>query len=141
MDAYSSILSLVYGAPYVLLIPIYIVLSPLCIISSSLFEAALGVSFDIDEQTTLIILVLLLIWSISALYIIQLIRNRSYKSIFFYQFVFYLSCFNSLLAKFEQFERSKNEQNLLKKVNFQLNNALVTFGNDEKLHITVSNGQ
>lgn len=97
MDGYSSLLSLIYGAPYVLLIPIYIVLSPLCIISSSLFEAALGVSFDIDEQTTLIILVLLVIWSISALYIIQLIRNRSYKSIFFYEFVFYLSCFNFIL--------------------------------------------
>ena len=82
--SYTSITSLIFGAPYLLLVPLNIVLSPLCIISSSLFEAALGVSFDIDEQTSLIILILLMIWSISALYIIQLIRNRSYKSIFFY---------------------------------------------------------
>ena len=48
MDAYSSLTSLILSAPYLLLVPIYIILSPLCIISSSLFEAALGISFDID---------------------------------------------------------------------------------------------
>ena len=37
MDVYASLTSLLFGAPYLLLIPIYIVLSPLCIISSSLF--------------------------------------------------------------------------------------------------------
>ena len=40
---------------------------------------------------------LLLIWGISALYVIQLIRDRSYKSIFFYEFVFYLGCFDFIL--------------------------------------------
>ncbi len=97
MDVYTSLTSLLFGAPYLLLVPIYIVLSPLCIISSSLFEAALGVSFDIDKQTTMLILVLLLIWGISALYVFQLIRDRSYKSIFFYEFVFYLSCFDFII--------------------------------------------
>jgi formate hydrogenlyase subunit 3/multisubunit Na+/H+ antiporter MnhD subunit len=97
MNAYTSATSVVLCAPYLLLVPVYVVLSPLCIISSSLFDAVLGVTFNIDEQTTVLILILLTIWSISAIYIVQLIRNRTYKSIFFYEFVFYLSSFNFIL--------------------------------------------
>lgn len=97
MNAYTSISSLLCSTPYLFLVPVYIVLSPLCIISSSLFDAALGITFNIDDQTTTLILILLSIWGISAIYIVQLIKNRTYKSIFFYEFVFYLSCFNFIL--------------------------------------------
>ena len=45
MEAYTS---LILTAPHLLLIPIYIGLSPLCIVSSSLFEAALEVTFNLD---------------------------------------------------------------------------------------------
>lgn len=97
MEALSSGMSMLSHAPYLLVIPIYIVLSPLCIISSSLFDAVLCVTFDLDQQTSMLILVLLTIWALSAVYIFQLIRNRACKSIFFYSFVFYLSCFNFIL--------------------------------------------
>jgi len=45
MEAYTS---LILTAPSLLLIPVYIGLSPLCIVSSSLFEAALELSFNMD---------------------------------------------------------------------------------------------
>ena len=97
VDFISSGTSLVWNAPYLLAIPIYIVLSPLCIISSSLFESALGITFDIDQQTYMLILILLGTWTISAIAVFQLMKDRTYKSIFFYSFVFYLSCFNFIL--------------------------------------------
>ena len=51
-------------APYLLVIPVYIGLSPLCIISSSLFDAVLTVTFDIDDQTVMLIIVLVIIWAV-----------------------------------------------------------------------------
>ena len=96
MDMISSV-NYLWQAPYLVAIPLYVLLSPLCIISSSLFDAALGVAFDLDQQTTILICILLLIWGISAFSVFQLIKDRTYKSIFFYSFVFYLSCFNFIL--------------------------------------------
>lgn len=97
MNMWTSGLSMLYNAPYLLLLPLYIVLSPLCIISSSLFESVLYISFDVDEQTTLLIITLISIIVMSGFSVVRLITNRTYKSIFFYSFVFYLSCFNFIL--------------------------------------------
>lgn len=97
MDVMSSTVSFLCSAPYLLLVPIYVVLSPLCIISSSLFDAVLGVSFDLDDQTAMLVLVLLTVWGLSVFSIVQLIKNRACKEMFFYSFVFYLSCFNFIL--------------------------------------------
>lgn len=97
MDAISSTFSLMWSAPYLLLVPLYVILSPLCIISSSLFESVLGMSFDLDDQTAMLLLVLLTIWGLSVFFIIGLIKNRTCKEMFFYSFVFYLSCFNFIL--------------------------------------------
>jgi hypothetical protein len=97
MDALSSSVSMLYSAPYLLVVPIYVGLSPLCIISSSLFDAVLCVTFDLDDQTAMLLLILVTIWGVSAVFVFQLIRNRAYKEIFFYSFVFYLSCFNFIL--------------------------------------------
>lgn len=37
MDLGSSLYSLVWSVPYLLLVPVWVLMSPLCIISSSLF--------------------------------------------------------------------------------------------------------
>lgn len=97
MDFLSSLCSIAYTIPYLLIIPLCICLSPLCIISSSLFDAAVELTIDIDEQTVLLILILLTVWGLSAVSIFQLIKNRTYKSIFFYEFVFFLSLMNFIL--------------------------------------------
>jgi hypothetical protein len=80
----QPIVSIITTTPYLLVIPLYVLLSPLCIISSSLFDAALELTFDIDDQTTILILIVLSIWAISVISIFQLIKNRTYKEIFFY---------------------------------------------------------
>ena len=97
MNVVTTSTHYIMQVPYLLVVPIYILLSPLCIISSSLFEAALGITFDIDDQTTILICILVSIWTISAISVFKLIRNRTYKSIFFYSFTFYLSSFNFIL--------------------------------------------
>jgi hypothetical protein len=97
MEIMSSIYSCLYTIPYVLVVFLYVLLSPLCIISSSLFEAALQLTIDIDDQTALLILILIIVWSISAFFIFDIIKNRTYKSLFFYEFVFYLTAFNFIL--------------------------------------------
>jgi hypothetical protein len=97
MEPVTSGSTFLWSAPYILVIPLYVVLSPLCIISSSLFDAALGITFDLDKQTTILILILLVTLGISAFSVFQLIKDRTYKSIFFYSFVFYLSVFNFIL--------------------------------------------
>jgi len=97
MEPVTSGSTFLWAAPYLLVIPLYVVLSPLCIISSSLFDAALGITFDLDKQTTILILILLVTLGISGFSVFQLIKDRTYKSIFFYSFVFYLSVFNFIL--------------------------------------------
>ena len=61
-----------------------LLLSPLCIISSSLYEWALHLTINIDEQTLLLIMILILVWGISAFSIFDLIRGRSFRTLFFY---------------------------------------------------------
>jgi hypothetical protein len=89
--------SVALSCSYVLLIALYLLLSPLCIISSGLYEWALEWTIDLDEQTLLLILILVVVWATSAWSIFDLIRGRSVKSLFFYEFVFYLTAFNFIL--------------------------------------------
>jgi hypothetical protein len=84
MEVMTSIYSFAYTMTYIFIILIYILLSPLCIISSSLYEWALELAIDIDDQTALLILILLTVWGISAYSIFDIIKNRTYKSLFFY---------------------------------------------------------
>ena len=77
MEPVTSGSTFLWSAPYLLVIPLYVVLSPLCIISSSLFDAALGITFDLDKQTTILILILLVTLGISAFSVFQLIKDRS----------------------------------------------------------------
>jgi hypothetical protein len=97
MELIGSLYSFACTFSYLLLILLYLLLSPLCIISSSLYEWALQLAIDIDEQTLLLILILLAVWATSAFFILDLIRGRTVKSLFFYEFVFYLTAFNFIL--------------------------------------------
>ena len=64
------------------LIPIYVCLAPVCMISSSLFDWLM--SWLIEDQTVTLIGILMFEWGFSALLIFQLIWDRTGKSIFFY---------------------------------------------------------
>lgn len=66
MELVTSLYSFAYSMVYLVIICIYILLSPLCIISSSLFEWALQFAIDLDDQTVMLILILLAVWAISA---------------------------------------------------------------------------
>jgi hypothetical protein len=70
------------GAWWIVLIPACLCLSPLCIISSSLFDWTM--SWIIDDQTITFITIMILMWVASLILIFQLIIDRSGKSIFFY---------------------------------------------------------
>lgn len=66
MELVTSLYSFAYSMVYLVIICVYILLSPLCIISSSLFEWALQFAIDLDDQTVMLILILLTVWAISA---------------------------------------------------------------------------
>ncbi len=79
----------------IVLVPVYLCLSPLCMISSSLFDWTM--SHINDDQTFTLISILILEWTVSLVLIFQLIRDRTGKAIFFYEFVFFLTCSNFIL--------------------------------------------
>lgn len=79
----------------IVLVPVYLCLSPICMISSSLFDWIM--SHIIDDQTITLIFILILEWTVSLVLIFQLIRDRTGKAIFFYEFVFFLTCSNFIL--------------------------------------------
>lgn|GEM_PF-5341107 len=79
----------------IVLVPVYLCLSPLCMISSSLFDWTM--SHIDDDQTFTLISILILEWTVSLVLIFQLIRDRTGKAIFFYEFVFFLTCSNFIL--------------------------------------------
>lgn len=97
MQLATSFYSFAWSCSYLLLAGVCLLLSPLCIISSSLYEWALEFAIDLDEQTVLLIFILMLVWGISAFFILDLIRGRTVRSLFFYEFVFYLSMYNFIL--------------------------------------------
>lgn len=80
---------------WIVLIPIYVCLAPVCMISSSLFDWLM--SWLIEDQTVTLMAILITEWAFSALLIFQLIWDRTGKSIFFYEFVFFLACSNFIL--------------------------------------------
>ncbi len=90
-------LGLIFYVPIqtLVLIPLYVCLAPLCMISSSLFDWIM--SWIVEDQTFAIIIILIVEWTISAILIFELMMNRTGKSIFFYEFVFFLVCSNSIL--------------------------------------------
>ena len=93
MEMLSFIITPMYAI--LIQIPTYVACSPLCILSSTLYKKLLG--YKIDDETILLISTLITIWGISAFIIYQLVLVRSYKSILFYKFVFYISLFNFIL--------------------------------------------
>ena len=80
---------------WIILIPIYIILAPLCMISSSLFDWI--ISCIVEDQTFTLVVILMIEWTVSILLIFQLIISRTGKAIFFYEFVFFLVCSNFIL--------------------------------------------
>lgn len=64
-------------------------------ISSSLFDWIM--SWVTEDQNFILLTILIVEWGFSALLIGQLILNRTFKSIFFYEFVFFLVCSNFIL--------------------------------------------
>lgn len=80
---------------WVVVIPLYVCLAPTCMISSALFGWI--ISWIVEDQNLILLTILIIEWAFSALLILQLIVNRTFKSIFFYQFVFFLVCSNCVL--------------------------------------------
>ena len=78
-----------------LMVPLYLCLSPICMISSKLFDYTM--SYIIDDQTLTLFVILSLECAVSVALIFQLIWDRTGKSIFFYEFVLFLTCSNSIL--------------------------------------------
>jgi hypothetical protein len=73
---------------YFLIIPACLLLSPLCVISSRLFKYFLQL-FESD-QTYAVLLVLSLELIVSIVFMALLIRERTYRSIFYTEFVLLL---------------------------------------------------
>lgn len=63
-------------------LPRYILLSPLCIISSSLYSSVLGES--LNDPPLLLMVSLAVMWGCAARGVLQLVRTRTSKCIFFY---------------------------------------------------------
>jgi hypothetical protein len=80
MDLVQSIIETLASISYQ--IPLYIGLSPLCLISSSLYSSALNL--QITDPTLLLILCLVLVWGVCAGLLIRLVRSRTSKCMFFY---------------------------------------------------------
>jgi hypothetical protein len=68
--------------PWLALIPLYMCLAPICMISSSLFDWV--ISWIVEDQDLTVLIILIGEWGLSAFLICQLIINRTFKSIFFY---------------------------------------------------------
>lgn len=115
----------------VILIPIYVCLAPLCMISSSLFDWAM--SWIIDGQTITLIAILIAEWTISALLIFELIINRTYKLIFYYEFVFFLVCANFILIGITYSLLQRN--NILEEFTAKICTSLLLILAAEKLKI------
>ena len=79
----------------IILIPLYVCMAPVCMISSSLFDWLM--SWVVEDQTITLIGILIFEWTVSALLIFQLMVDRAGKSIFFYEFIFFIVCANFIL--------------------------------------------
>lgn len=115
----------------VILIPIYACLAPLCMISSSLFDWTM--SWIIDGQTVTLIAILIAEWTLSALLIFELIINRTYKLIFYYEFVFFLVCANFILIGITYSLLQRN--NILEEFTAKICTSLLLILAAEKLKI------
>jgi len=70
------------------MLPLCLLLSPLCVVSSRLFNFFLKLIES--DQTYIVLLVLSVELVLSAIFMILLIRERSYRSIFYTEFVLLL---------------------------------------------------
>lgn len=82
----------VSSVQYLLLVPLYIISGPICMVSSSLFDWTL--KWVVDDQTFALMIVLMVEWTISVLFIAQLMMSRTGRTIIFYEFVFFIVCLN-----------------------------------------------
>lgn len=51
----------------------------------------------VEDQNFTLLTILIIEWAFSALLICQLVLSRTFKSIFFYEFVFFLVCSNCVM--------------------------------------------
>lgn len=73
---------------WLVLIPLYACLAPICMISSALFRWIM--SWIAEDQELTLLIILIVEWGFSALLIFELMFHRAFKSIFYYQFVLLL---------------------------------------------------
>jgi hypothetical protein len=69
MEALADIIATITAISFD--VPVYVGLSPLCMISSQLYQHVLGISID---ETVLLVAALLLVWTASAWSLLHLIR-------------------------------------------------------------------
>lgn len=74
-------------------VPLYVGLSPLCMVSSSLYASALRIS----DRTVMLMACLVVVWGASAGAVLRLVRRRWSKGIFFYEFLGLVTVVSSTL--------------------------------------------
>lgn len=117
------------------LVPLYLCLAPLCMISSSLFDWIM--SWMQEDQTVTLVIILGFEWAVSALLVFELMLNRRGKTIFFYEFVFFLVCANFILIgiTYSLLQRS----NILEEFTAKICTSLLLILLAEKLKIKLQN--
>lgn len=83
MEFFSSIFEVVSSIS--LQVPLYVCLSPLCMISSSLYSSVLDI--QVDDHTILLLVSLGIVWIATAKMALGLVWTRSCMSLFFYEFL------------------------------------------------------
>lgn len=106
-------------------------------ISSKLYKDALG--FNIDDQTVMLIITLVALWAISAFMIFHLIQIRAHKTIFFYEFVLFISMFNFILIGVTYSILRRNS--LFEEVMAKIFTSMLTILTAEKLKIRTEAGE
>lgn len=77
--------SLKFTAYYLLMVPVYMALSPLCLVSSRLFNFFLRLIES--DYTHVLVLVLIAETAVSLIFLVMLIRERACRNMFYTEFV------------------------------------------------------
>lgn len=77
--------SLKFTAYYLLMVPVYMVLSPLCLVSSRLFNYFLR--FIEEDYTHVLVLVLIAETAVSLVFLVLVVMERAFRSLFYTEFI------------------------------------------------------
>lgn len=118
---------------HAIMLPLCLLLSPLCLVSSRLFSFFLRLLAS--DQTYVVLIVLSIELILSAVFLILLIRERTYRSIFYMEFVLLLgTCHNKVVLSncavigftYSLFEREEMYEELLVKLTSALLLVLIS---------------